>query len=62
MATETLGSNFQSADPGVDWENPTNTLTSGLTAHLTGESLKEPPTHFLPLNNKLIEDPWIFLL
>lgn len=53
MATETLGSNFQSADTGVDWENPTDTLTSGLTAHLTGESLKEPPTHFPPLTISL---------
>lgn len=48
VATETLGSNFQSADPGVDWENTTDTLTSGLTAHLTGESLKETPNPAFP--------------
>lgn len=48
MVTETLGSNFQLANPGIDWENTTDTLTSGLTAHLTGESLKEPPSPAFP--------------
>lgn len=42
LATETLGSKCQLAESWSRLENTTDTLASGVIAHLRGESLKGP--------------------